>query len=64
MPYLDRTFCASNSCDGSCSRKLTAEHKAEANKLGMPIAMSYFCNYEEEIKQAMLDKSKADAAIH
>lgn len=44
MVYRDMTFCVNESCKKTCRRKLTEVITQQANKLGMPIAVSnYFC---------------------
>lgn len=44
LTYRDMTFCVNDKCKKTCRRKLTEEITQQANKLGMPIAVSnYFC---------------------
>ena len=41
--YRDRTFCVSEGCKNECGRQLTKEDREKANKMGLPIAQSRFC---------------------
>ena len=46
--YRDKTFCASPNCVNACGRKMTEQERAEAEKLGWPVAYANFC--VEELK--------------
>jgi len=41
--YKDKTFCASDVKNHTCSRELTEEDKKRAQKLGLCIAWGKFC---------------------
>ena len=41
--YKDMTFCDSPTHRPDCARLITKEDVAHAEKLGLPIAYSYFC---------------------
>lgn len=46
--FLDKTFCGSKNCDGSCGRQWTKELEERAKKWwggdGAPVAFSNFCD--------------------
>jgi hypothetical protein len=41
--YKDRTFCSSEG-EHTCGREITPEEIREAERMGLPIAYSEFCN--------------------
>ncbi len=41
--YRDMTFCISEDCKNECGRQLTKEDREKADKIGLPIAVSKFC---------------------
>ncbi len=47
--FRDRTYCASLNCQNNCGRMLTEELKAEAIKVGLPVAMALFCDDEDNL---------------
>lgn len=48
--FRDKTFCASPNCQNQCGRMLTEELKAEAIKVGLPIAYARFCDDEDDLE--------------
>jgi len=43
ITYKDRTFCNSPQCTNECGRKIEQQDWEAAEKLGLPIAIAYFC---------------------
>jgi hypothetical protein len=41
--YKDKTFCSDNIKNHTCNRELTEEDRANAEKLGLPVAYGSFC---------------------
>lgn len=41
--YRDMTFCASKVKKHTCGRRLTAEDRKRARRIGLPIAWGEFC---------------------
>ncbi len=57
--FRDTTYCASPNCQNNCGRMLTEELKAEAIRVGLPIAMARFCDREpiEMVFEEILDSA-------
>jgi hypothetical protein len=52
--YKDMTYCISKYCKNECGRELTQEIVADADRVGLPIAVGIFCGYTEASVNTLL----------